>query len=67
VKRHAFHGLLGGSARGGRAGNVAKAVEHLARAKADITAALAWFEKQVPRDERTIGIYREGKARIDGL
>jgi hypothetical protein len=48
-----------------RDGDVDGAAALFAKAKADISAALAWWEKNLPHDERTLGIFGEVQARID--
>ena len=45
--------------------NSVKAEGLLARAKADIAAALAWWERNLPGDERTLGMWREDQALIE--
>ncbi len=47
------------------AGDAKAAAALFAKAKADIAAALAWWEKNLPYDERALGIFGEDQARID--
>ncbi len=48
-----------------RNGDVDGAAALFAKAKADIAAALAWWEKNLPNDDRALGILRRDQARID--
>jgi len=47
------------------AGEASTAAALFAQAKTDIAGALAWYEANLPGDERTIGGMRETKARIE--
>jgi hypothetical protein len=51
------------AARGGGDELVAAAL--FAQAKSDIARALAWYEQNLPGDERAIGIFRKDRDRID--
>ncbi|MBL8763884.1 MAG: ATP-binding protein [Phycisphaerae bacterium] len=47
------------------AGDAASAAALFAKAKADTGNALAWWEKELPGDERAIAILRQDQARIE--
>jgi hypothetical protein len=48
-----------------KTGDVKETAALLAKAKGNIAAALTWWEKSLPLDERGLGILRRDQARID--